>query len=139
MDVYANLPGAGPLPDRATILVVDDDPAVLTVTQETLEAFGFRVLVAESGLEGEDVFRGHQETIEAAMLDVSMPQRNGVDLARILRSIKPGLPVVFVTGFVPGETGMIHEDGQTFIVHKPYRMADVVETIRKALQTVQRA
>jgi len=92
------------------ILLVDDEQYVRETTAEVLEAFGYKVLQAEDGLQAIDVFRKHQHDIDIVILDVVMPKLGGVEAAAHIRMINANIPVIFVTGY--DKKQMLNLDGQ---------------------------
>ena len=87
-----------------TILSVDDEPSVLMMQALLLESAGFRVLTASSAAEAIDIFK--LEEIDAVVMDYFMPEMNGIAAARIMKELKPHVPIVFLSAFteLPGET-----------------------------------
>ena len=83
-----------------TILVVDDEPAVCQVTGTMLEMHGFSVLYAQSGEQALRLVEQHQGPIHLLVTDIVMPQISGPHLAQQLRSHRPNLPVLFISGLV---------------------------------------
>lgn len=82
-----------------TILVAEDDESLRNGMVKILVNFGYRPLVARDGLEAVELFNTHKETIDLALLDVIMPKKNGKEVAETLRHDKPGLPVLFMSGY----------------------------------------
>ena len=81
------------------ILLVDDEQYVRETTAEVLEAFGYKVLQAEDGLQAIDVFQKNQHDIDIVILDVVMPRLGGVEAAAHIRMINANIPVIFITGY----------------------------------------
>jgi len=81
------------------ILLVDDEAYVRETTAEVLEAFGYKVLQAEDGLQAIDVFKKHQHDIDIVILDVVMPKLGGVESAAHIRMINANIPIIFITGY----------------------------------------
>jgi CheY-like chemotaxis protein len=81
---------------RRAILVVDDQPRLLTVVADMCEALGYRVLRA---LDGEAALRLIHDGIDLLVTDVRMPGLDGLDLLRRVRAERPALPVVVMTGY----------------------------------------
>ncbi|HZQ60829.1 MAG TPA: ATP-binding protein [Casimicrobiaceae bacterium] len=80
------------------VLLVDDNVDLMAATSPVLASFGFDVKTAASA--DEALHRLQETAVDVVLSDVSMPgERNGLDLARIIRSERPGLPVVLVTGY----------------------------------------
>jgi PAS domain S-box-containing protein len=85
------------------VLVIDDETTVLRVARASLESHGFRVIQAENGSRGIDLFREHQGEIAAVLLDLSMPEMDGEEVLRRLRGISTGVKVVLSSGFNEAE------------------------------------
>ena len=82
----------------ATILVVDDDPAVRELTVQALETMNYRVLEAENGRAALDVLR--QTThVDLTLIDLVMPVMNGRQLATRIRAADPERAILFMTGY----------------------------------------
>lgn len=89
--------GAIPPADPATILVIDDDPAMRAILNFSLMALGYVVLAAGDGEEALRIARDHPE-IRVIMLDVVMPGLSGKNLAEQLKTNLPGSAVLFCSG-----------------------------------------
>jgi DNA-binding response OmpR family regulator len=77
------------------ILVVDDEPEVRLVLTEFLESRGFEVTTAESGAKALAVVDSIKPHV--VLLDVTMPEMNGIETLKQLAALKPGLPIIMVT------------------------------------------
>jgi PAS domain S-box-containing protein len=86
-----------------TVLVVDDEPAVLAALAQTLADLGYDVLVARDGNEAVETFRAHQAAVRAIVLDMVMPKRDGRSTYLALRRIKPDVAVLLMTGYALNE------------------------------------
>jgi CheY-like chemotaxis protein len=118
-----------------TILVVEDDREVRDLAVVVLEAEGYRVLVAESGDDAHRLLLADPDLpIDLLFTDVVMPGRlDGIDLANVARSLRPGLAVLFATGFAnlvrPGRD----RDLRGPVLNKPYRPAQLRRAVAAAL------
>jgi signal transduction histidine kinase/ActR/RegA family two-component response regulator len=116
---------------RRPILLVDDDPAVRDTTAELLRTLGYAVIQAGGGRGALECLRTAPE-IALLLTDVVMPDMNGPALAEAARTMRPGLPVVFMSGYsdLAGVTG-----GAALgrLVSKPFRASDLTEQIVAAL------
>lgn len=110
------------------ILVVDDQPDLLSVTATALEAFGFDVLCAEDGKTALELL-ADPDSVEVLFTDIAMPGMNGVDLAHVARERHAGLAVILTSGYPPPAT-RIPPSWQ--FLPKPYRFDEVLKAIRKA-------
>ena len=82
-----------------TILVVEDDPSVRRVAQETLEAQGYRVLVAADGPEALKLVEDVQQRVDLVLTDVVMPKMSGPELAAELQQRRPSIRVLLSSGY----------------------------------------
>ena len=117
-----------------TILVVEDEPALLDLSKLLLELQGYRVLAAGSANEAIRLAEEHSEGIHLLMTDVVMPEMNGLDLAKKLLSLHPHLQCLFTSGYtanVIAHHGILDE-GVHFI-QKPFSRKDLTAKIREAL------
>jgi CheY-like chemotaxis protein len=114
------------MPSAPLILCVDDDAALLAMTRKLLETAGYRVLSASSGAEALRIASGTR--IDAVVLDYTMPDMDGPEVAAALRERVPQLPIVFYTGSPErvGESGMRMADG---CVEKGEPLFTLVEVI----------
>ena len=99
-ETLAMSPAASPAWRGAgTMLVVDDEETVRTVSARMLTAMGFRVLLASNGNEALDIFFPHRDEIVGVLLDLTMPQLDGTATFTELRRIKPQIRVLLMSGF----------------------------------------
>ena len=83
------------------ILVVDDDRVIVKMEKKQLERFGYEVMVADDGQAAIDIFRKNCDacdSIDLVITDMTMPHLTGIDLARELFKIRPGIPIIMCTG-----------------------------------------
>ncbi len=87
-----------------TILCVDDETSVLLTVKMMLERAGFLVITASSAAEALNAIAS--EKIDAAVLGYAMPNMNGIQLAQRIKTLRPELPIFFLSAFqeLPGET-----------------------------------
>jgi two-component system response regulator AtoC len=85
------------MPDKKTILLVDDDPKILDTLALTLQAT-YEVLTAVDGVVAAHVYERHLESIEALVTDLEMPRLSGSSLAEWVHHIRPHLPVIIISG-----------------------------------------
>jgi PAS domain S-box-containing protein len=87
-------------PAEGTVaLVVEDDPVVRSMAARALTEAGYRVLEAEDGRAALDLVRGQAGRLDLLVTDIGMPEVDGYELACSLREERPGLPVVFMSGY----------------------------------------
>ena len=115
---------------RATILLVDDDPAVRDVTAAMLDDLGYGVIEAENGQSALDLL-SRNSRVDLLIADFAMPGMNGAQLAREVQVRRPGLPVLFVTGYADEKA--VGAVGEERLVLKPFRTEELARKVRVAL------
>jgi CheY-like chemotaxis protein len=129
-----NEPRELPTGNGELLLAVDDEAAVLTMTKETLESFGYRVVTARDGAEAVAAYSAHRGEIRGVLTDMIMPHMDGPATIRVLKRIDPSLKIIAASGLMDGEkvrdvTGL---DEITFLM-KPYTAEKLLTTIHKVL------
>jgi two-component system cell cycle sensor histidine kinase/response regulator CckA len=127
--------GPGPVVPRRgdeTILVVDDEPALLEVTARMLRRNGYTVIEADAW--DQAVSLGTEHDFQLLLTDSVMPQVPGRDLAELLRKIRPGIALLFMSGYTEGVLGPRHlpDEGAAFI-EKPFNERALLEKVRAVL------
>jgi signal transduction histidine kinase len=113
-----------------SVLLVDDDSAVREVTAGILHDLGYRVVEAGSGGAALEVLDRHSE-IDILLVDFAMPGMNGAEVAREVHARRPGLPVLFVTGYA--DTEALAAAGDDGILRKPFIEKDLAAKLRSVL------
>ena len=120
----------------ATVLVVDDEPAVLNVAQRALQRAGFRVLTASSGDEAMALFTRTDGVVKVALVDVLLPDGNGRDLAYRMAELFPDVRIILHSGY-SGEEDTSEKLPQVIsFLRKPVDPERLVAEVRKALELV---
>jgi DNA-binding NtrC family response regulator len=86
---------------KASILIVDDEPDILVVLGEYLSSEGFKVLTAKDGKQALEKLK--QYPVDLILLDIAMPEMNGIDTLREAKKIKPDLPAIMITAYRDAE------------------------------------
>ena len=117
-----------------TVLVVDDEAAVRITAGRMLETMGFRVLLAENGLEAVECFREEGANIRAVLLDLTMPHLDGEGTFRELRRMRPDVRVLLMSGFNEQDAirGFIGK-GLAGFVQKPFATEDLRARMKEIL------
>jgi len=108
--------------DGEHILVIDDEAAVGNVLKLMLGRAGYKVTVCTDPQEAYDHFRSHPDEFHLVVTDLTMPGMNGLELARKIFEIRPGLPVVITTGFggeLVSEIQMVEHPNIRRVLEKP--------------------
>ena len=147
VDLYLPLSGgvapaaAGASPKRSgrphggeLLLVVDDEPLVLNFTSAYLEHMGYRTLKAASGREGIEAFTAKHGEIQLVILDISLPDMNGVQLLDQLIKIDPGVRAILSSGMgVDAISEAADRPAVVGALEKPYRGEQLAKLVRKVL------
>jgi len=116
------------------ILAVDDEASVLSMTKETLEAFGYRVITARDGAEAVAVYSAHKDEIRGVLTDMLMPHMDGPATIRVLKKLDPNVRIIAASGLfdadkVKDATGL---DKIAFLM-KPYTAESLLKTVHQVL------
>ena len=119
-----------------TVLVVEDDEALLALNSETLRELGYKVLTAEDGFCALEVEEECEGGIDLLLSDVVMPQMGGFELCEIIREKRPGLRTVFVSGYPNRDSakGTEMPDNCQFL-QKPVSPSHLAKAIRQELDS----
>jgi two-component system, cell cycle sensor histidine kinase and response regulator CckA len=120
------------LPSAFTILVVDDDETVRTVTARMLMYEGFAVLTAGDGLEALQLLDECPDPVSLIVSDLKMPRMTGRELAERLSERTPAIPMLFVSGH---PTQVLAGALPGPVLMKPFAVHDLVSTVYALLST----
>ncbi len=121
---------------KATILLVEDEELLRAGVQEVLEIQGYQVITAPDGEQALACLAA--QTIDLIITDLVMPKMDGVDFVKQLRTIKPDLPVIVVSGStrnIMQRYGIdsIQVPGANASLPKPFKSVDLIEQVRQLL------
>ena len=115
-----------------TVLVVEDAPAIREVTSRILRRNGYETLEAANGEEALAMLEQH--ACDLLLTDVIMPRMSGRDLVERVHQRRPGLPVVYMSGYSRGVLDSTRELGHTVVlIQKPFDEPSLMRTVRGAL------
>ncbi|HUQ59789.1 substrate-binding domain-containing protein [Lentzea sp.] len=117
-----------------TVLLVEDDAQVRTMTRRSLETAGYAVIEAGDGQEALQLATAHRSTIDLVLTDVVMPKMGGPELVRLLRSTGAAPAVIYMSGYTTDE---VLDD--EVLITKPYAESDLLERVRQVLSAGQEA
>lgn len=120
--------------NNETILLVEDQEGIRDMAAEFLRRFGYHVLNAEDGAQAMEIAGRHTGAIDLLITDMSMPNMGGRELAAALRQLRPGIPVLFMSGhpdhFLPQDND---SSGPAQILQKPFALDDMAQRVRALL------
>jgi CheY-like chemotaxis protein len=122
---------------RETILLVDDEPQVVTLVREMLVREGYTVLGAGDGEEALQIAGDSGNAIDMLLTDIVMPQLNGRELADRLKPMRPGLKVLYMSGFMKEAILKYYGISITGIpfLQKPFTRETLARKVREVLDT----
>jgi DNA-binding response OmpR family regulator len=124
--------------DRPAVVVADDDDAMRMLCRVNLELDGYRVLEADSGVELERLLAGIDD-VALLILDIHLGDRDGVDIARSLKTTRPEIPIAFLTG----SSGLYSsEDAEAVAdatIRKPFTLEELTSTVSRLARSEQSA
>jgi PAS domain S-box-containing protein len=128
-----------PRGDGEAVLIVDDEPEIVSGMRALLEKQNYRVLAAKNGLEALAVVHRHGPAIDAVVTDITMPEMDGVELIRVLRKIHPRLKIIASSGFGTEQGGSWRTEElealsvKSFLA-KPYSADKLLEALHRLLR-----
>ena len=116
-----------------TMLVAEDEEVVRAFLRRILEKAGYKVIEAGDGEQALARFKEHDD-ISLVLSDVVMPKMNGKEILEEIRKIRPGIKVIFISGYTADiiQKKGIAEEGAEYIT-KPFQKNDLLQKIREVL------
>lgn len=134
----AAAPGPKPRLPRGngeTVLVVDDEASIRTIARQTLEGYGYRVLLAADGAEAVALFSRHQAEIDVVLTDMMMPVMDGAATIEVLTRMNPCVRIIGASGLAAdGHGPRVAAGALTHFLPKPYTALTLLTAIRSALR-----
>lgn len=116
------------------VLVVDDEASIREITQQTLEAFGYRVITAGDGAEAVALYATQKQQIAVVLTDMLMPIIDGAATIQVLLRINPSVRVIAVSGLEMAENGSrVTNAGALGFLAKPYTAQTLVRLVREVI------
>ena len=125
---------ASALHGTETVLVVEDDDALRHLMMVILLRYGYHVLDAAHGQDALALLERYTERIDLVLTDLNMPEMDGRELARRLALARPGLKVLYMTGYAQPEVMAEMEEGKMDFMTKPFNAEMLGSKIREILQ-----
>ncbi len=115
-----------------TIMVVDDEAALREVTRRLLRDNGYNILTCADGFEAVALCEDDSVQFDLLLTDVIMPGMDGGEVARRVRALRPGVRILFMSGYAQPVLGStLNKD--IFLLEKPYTLHSLLEKVRRAL------
>jgi len=118
-----------------TVLLVDDEASIITITTQTLQAFGYRVLTATDGAEAVASYAQHANEIAVVLTDMAMPIMDGAATIRALSKINPAIKIIAASGLhANSDATKASGAGIKHFLTKPYTAGTLLKTLRTILE-----
>jgi CheY-like chemotaxis protein len=116
------------------VLYVDDEPGLARVGERRLALLGYRVSIAHDGKSALAKFLADPSSVDVVVTDFTMPEMNGLDLARELSRVRPGIPIIMTTGYIDEfPPDAMAEAGVRRLVMKPISMQELARVVADVL------
>jgi CheY-like chemotaxis protein len=141
MDNSSNTPAAEdvsqlPRGNGQTVLVIDDEASILTITSQTLQAFGYKSLTAVDGADGVAIYAQNVNEIAVVVTDMNMPVMNGMAAIRARLRVNPMVKIIAASGLnVNGDAEKLAEMGVTNTLVKPYTAETLLSALHQILKS----
>lgn len=135
MDAAVTAPH-GPIWRGATVLVVDDEPALRAIVRRTLEDEDFHVEEAKDGESALALIQGRNDPFDLVLTDLSMPGIDGRQLSETLARYRPSVAVLGMSGNPDAVPYVESSDIPVRVMHKPFSADDLYHAVRDAITRV---
>ena len=116
-------------------MLVEDEAVVRRTVARMLEADGFNVLEVEHGLAARDLLTQSNMFPDLVLTDLRMPFLNGAELGDVVNQLRPGVPVLYMSGFGSETRGWLSPEVlDSCYIAKPFSREQLLETVRRCLQ-----
>ena len=117
-----------------TILLVEDEPAVRLVTREALELGGYKILEANGPAAASQIAQDATTRIDLLLTDVVLPGMNGLELSKLLQTLRPELITLYMTGYADNELLRLATSDMTQRhIQKPFTISSLLSRVADAL------
>jgi len=118
-----------------SILLVDDEERILTVGREICKALGYSVITCDSGKEALKIYKERKDTINLVILDMIMPEMNGLETFMALKKMNPDIKVLLSTGYsIDAKAQEMLKQGCKGYILKPYSVIDFSHKLREIIE-----
>jgi two-component system, cell cycle sensor histidine kinase and response regulator CckA len=117
-----------------TILLVEDNPAILKLTSRILSSLGYVAMQAENGSAALEIYQEYKAEIRAVITDMQMPDMTGSELSKQLLEDNPKLAIIFISGYTKDQLDENFSSDNIFFIQKPFTKATLAEILGMALE-----
>jgi CheY-like chemotaxis protein len=117
-----------------TVLVVDDEPSIVSITRQTLESFGYRMITAQNGAEAVACYAQERDQVAVILTDLSMPVMDGRATIYAMLKINPKVKIIAMSGMDESQSAIMSANvGIKHFIPKPYTAATLLKTLRAVI------
>ncbi|NJD55802.1 MAG: response regulator [Nitrospirae bacterium] len=124
------------LKGSGTVLIIDDEPHVRELCKDILQPMGYKVLAAGGGSEGIQIFKEMKDRISVVILDMIMPRMGGMEVYEVLKTIHPGVRIIFCSGYsrdgFANIQDIVKQESASF-VEKPFSQLTLGRAVKQAV------
>jgi CheY-like chemotaxis protein len=114
------------------ILMIDDEGIVRTCGERTLRPVGYEIDTASDGAHGLEMLRA--TPYDLVITDLKMPGMDGIEVMGKMRSLRPGMKIIVISGYITDDTrDAVHDAGAFSFVEKPFSPEDLIRTVVSAI------
>jgi two-component system cell cycle sensor histidine kinase/response regulator CckA len=118
--------------EQATVLVIEDESAALSVLSKVLSSRGYKILTASDGESAVEIFSQYTELVDIVLLDMGLPKMSGKDVLIRIKGLKPSVKIVVASGYFESDLQVdIAQDDVAAYIQKPYMIDNVIEILRR--------
>jgi DNA-binding NtrC family response regulator len=129
---HALPPGRG-----QTVMIVDDERALVGFSEEMLAQLGYEPVGFDSSAAALSAFQAQPQRFDVILTDEAMPEITGTDLAREIRRLRPGVPIILMSGYGgPQLTARASSSGVNEVLRKPLQGRELAESLARVLEIV---
>ena len=116
-------------------MIVDDEPALVSLAEETLTELGYGAVAFDSGVRALQAFRAEPKRFDLVLTDETMPELTGTELAREISHLRPEIPIVIMSGYsdIPLRE-RAQSAGVAAVLGKPLVRRNIAEALARALR-----
>ncbi|BAQ66656.1 hybrid sensor histidine kinase/response regulator [Geminocystis sp. NIES-3709] len=114
------------------ILIVDDETSIQEVTKISLENYNYKTIVANDGIEAISFYEKHQQEISVILMDMMMPNLDGITAIRSLKKINPQVKIIASSGLIANRELALEANVSTFL-SKPYTVKQLLQTLTEII------
>ncbi len=121
-----------PIGNGELVLIVDDEVSIQEITKTALENYNYKTLIAGDGIEAIALYAKHQHEINVVLMDIMMPNLDGLTAIRTLQKINPLIKIIAMSGLPANRERALEADVKTFLL-KPYTILQLLQMLTEVI------